>query len=171
MGLRNHPSSSGGSDPRLCEPAVFVEGFRSRYFPLKQWLLRHGHQASSNITWERVRHSDSHCSPSQTHCIRLLRAEPRDLCFCSTLKCESHCSTRTTSFYLPTAAAPGQYCRTYSTCENVTSQGSSSDSRLWTPHWLLPLPTFVKAPRWWGRQSIRGDWNLRCAPIETPWAI
>lgn len=100
VGGWNHPSSSDGSDPRLCEPAVFVEGFRSRYFPLKQWLLRRGHQASSNITWERVRHSNSHC-PLQDSPHQGLRAGPSDLCFCSTLKRESHCSPRTTSFPLP----------------------------------------------------------------------
>lgn len=95
MGLRNHPSSSGGSDPRLCEPAVFVEGFRSRYFPLKQWLLRHGHQASSNITWERVRHSDSHCSPSQTHCIRGSGQSPGTCVFAA------HSSARATALQEP----------------------------------------------------------------------
>lgn len=79
---------------------MFVEGFRSRYFPLKQWLLRRGHQASSNITWERVRHSNSHC-PLQGPPHQGLRAGPSDLCFCSTLKRESHCSPRTTSFPLP----------------------------------------------------------------------
>lgn len=149
---------------------MFVEGFRSRYFPLKQWLLRRGHQTSSNITWECVRHSNSHCPiPDPLH--QGLRAGPSGLCFCSTLKCEKHRSTR--NHFLsssPQQPAAGQYCHTYSTSENIRSQGSSSDSRLWTPHWLLSLPAFTKAPRWWGRQSIRGYWNLRCAPVETSWA-
>lgn len=172
---RHHPSSLGGSGRRSYEPAALIERFRTRLFPLKQRFSEHSLWIrSGSIAWELIRNADSQPLLQQP------ASSEGPLVGPVTRASNAHSSVRATAppgsplFVFPTAASsrPGKYGHTAPQVR-TPEPSFSEQPKPWAPqcsaaaHWPLSPPAFTKAPRWWGRQSSRGDQGLRCAPRET----